>query len=147
MFRLRRVFLFCPLVLLTLFFAACGWRNAHLTMNESEVRNAGMDWAFSNLVSYRKIYVPAAWKIHLPSAAHPYVSKIRFTKPPTSGFGGYVGDVGRVVVKSRFHATCCILYGDAQDPNIAIHTLTRSPLRFWDDKWYVAENIPTRPAF
>jgi len=35
--RTRRLLLFCPLALLTLFFAACGWRVWHLPMNDESV--------------------------------------------------------------------------------------------------------------
>jgi hypothetical protein len=35
--RSRRFLFWLPLVTLTLFFAACGWRNAHLSTNEEDV--------------------------------------------------------------------------------------------------------------
>jgi len=37
MLRSRRLLLFFPLLLLTLFFAACGWRNWHLPMDDESV--------------------------------------------------------------------------------------------------------------
>ncbi len=147
MFRFRRVWLFSPFVVLTLFFAACGWRNAHLSMEYDDVFIAASQYAFSHLPTNKPIYINRSEGAYVSTRFEDFLRKrysnIRFVSEYQRTKGASFFEVGVVNVSNRFYAKAQILFGvTSKDKNLkqwhdVDFVLTRSPLTPWDNSWHI----------
>ncbi len=154
MFRFRRAWLFYPLLVLTLFFAACGWRNWNLTVDRSGVLARSVFYATDRLDK------PIVWAPGFSERDARQIERrnpklrlvpIKTTEMPTDG--GTRGMpwvyVEHIVLHNRFYATIEISFGDPakddlntmrRDSHKVTSILTRSPLTFWDNSWHITRD-------
>lgn len=157
--RLRRPLVWLPLVVSTLFFAACGWHNAHLQRDERRL------WLNSALYATSQISSQTVWALDVSEKDARNVEQavkgrynkkvtlvsIKTTEMPSDGGtlgcpsdGGTLGcpwfAVQNIALRNRFYATTQIIFGDGneRDGHSNVLTFTRSPLKFWDDAWHLA---------
>lgn len=157
MFRFRRAWLFCPLLVLTLFFTACGWRNWNLSMDEEDVKEIVAEFAFSELPAYKVVYIADlsggnyAGKKLSPrllkylSLKHPAVQFKHYSFPiHTSKPSGLIMVSGARII-NRFHSECSVSRGSNDTLSGGSFVFTRSPFRFWDNKWHVVSSPEKLP--
>lgn len=147
--RLRRPLLWLPLVVLTLFFAACGWRNWHLQRDEHRL------WLNSALYATHQVSGQTVWALDVSeedarsieqAVKGRYNKKVTLVSIETNEMpsdGGTLGcpwfAVQNLTLRSRFYATTQIIFGDGEERNTHsnVLTFTRLPLKFWDDTWHL----------
>lgn len=145
MFRFRRVWLF-PLLALTLFFVACGWRNWHLERDERGAWLECTAWTMNqlprqtvwngdlNIENQDESVILRVMKRNYPDATARFAGD-----EPNLEIGSLPNiNVGSPQIRSRFYATTQVVInlpsGNWSATDIE---LTRSPLKFWDNTWHV----------
>ena len=158
MFRLRRAWLLFPLLGLTLFFAACGWRNWNLQSDRHGVRISSAIYAVSQL-SRGQI-----WASHTSAQdARVIEQEVKRLKPdtnihlfsfqpPSDNSKDYsYFYVEEIEVQNRFHATAYVGFADSHKQASQIGEMrralvfTRSPITFWDNSWHLKQASKGEP--
>ncbi len=144
--RARRLLLLIPLLVLTAFFAACGWRNWHLQKDERGAWLEGTGWAMAQMPG-QKVWngdldvsgkdEPEIYRVmaqNYPGATARFVSGTPnfdlISVPQIS--------VGAPNIINQFRADNQITFSSpgGGDKYVDI-VLTRSPIKFWDNGWHI----------
>ena len=147
MFRFRRAWLLFPLIVLTLFFAACGWRSYRVWMENEEARHdatviATCNYVLSTLPQSTLVCVPNGGAFSSPRVAkailkrHPRTLFVPQGEPFRKGTTfidiEFAHDEG--LYYAGYLVTCAGSEGYTPKLGVAV---TRSPWTFWDSSWRV----------
>ena len=163
--RLRRPLVWLPLVVLSTFFALCGWRNWHLSMSDEHVWDAipiskfapqnldalssgqtllvcmqGVDGQLEPISSEFLAYFGKLYpNVHLISSAHRR-GTLDFTHQGGPRFNSCLR-FGKPRFQGRFKAECHFSFNAntsrGGSGTGATLVFTRSPIKFWDNQWHV----------